>query len=651
MIASASETVTFLFSDIEGSTRLVKELRDTYPSVLATHRRLVRTALAAHGGREIDTQGDAFFAVFWSPKDAVRCALAVRASHSDQAWPLGQPVRVRIGIHTGHALPSDGSYTGVAVHRAARISATAIGNQILVSQATQTILEDEEEELGFSLVDLGERHLKDLSRPAHVYEVLDTRDGELAGPSDHKSDNRIMVLPFSNLSPDPADSYFADGLTEEVIERLAHVEGLRVIARTTAMHYRGTDKTISQIGRELDVGTVLECSVRKAGTRLRISAQLIESASEEHLWAARYDRSLDDVFAVQDAISEEIIRAISQRLSVGASSLRLPERVVDETSDMEAYAAFLQARKLYADKVSEATILHALHLFEQAVARDPEFVRARVGLAACLRWLALEGALPYRDSLTRAREELSDALRRNDLLAEAHGEMALLFLTDDESDAASREARRAVELNPSNPEGYRTLAQIAGGVGSIDEAVRLLEDAHRLDPLEPNVVAFLAHSLFYAGRDEEALSFCERFEHLVPFRINAHRVEYYLGKGDEESATTALTEMERLRPDNVWLLTYRGMLAARRREERRARECIEALDQLERNGSLTSFFAGFVHFALGNLEAFFDCLDRALEQHSLPVLELRWSPLFSSIRNDPRYSELMRRQRETARST
>ena len=160
-----------MFTDIEGSTRLVKALRERYPRVLAEHRRLVRAAIAGQGGHEVDTQGDAFFVAFAGAKQAVLGALEIQRALTGHKWPAGAPVRVRIGIHTGHAVPSQGVYTGLAVHRAARICAAAHGGQVLVSQATQTIIDDEEEDPGFTLVDLGERTLKDLDRPVHLFQL------------------------------------------------------------------------------------------------------------------------------------------------------------------------------------------------------------------------------------------------------------------------------------------------------------------------------------------------------------------------------------------------------------------------------------------------------------------------------------------------
>ena len=181
-----SGAVTFLFSDIEGSTRLVKALREHYVQVLADHRRLVRAAIARHSGHEIDTQGDAFFVAFASAKQAVLCALEVQRSLAGHEWPSGASVRVRMGIHTGQAIPVDGAYTGLAVHRAARICSAACGGQVLVSQATQTLIEDEEEpEPGFALLEVGERRLKDLDRPVRLFEltVADARAEPLAVPA------------------------------------------------------------------------------------------------------------------------------------------------------------------------------------------------------------------------------------------------------------------------------------------------------------------------------------------------------------------------------------------------------------------------------------------------------------------------------------
>jgi class 3 adenylate cyclase len=220
-----SGAVTFLFTDIEGSTRLVKALRERYPQVLAEHRRLVRAAIAAQGGHEVDTQGDAFFVAFTGAKQAVLCALEIQRALAGHQWPAGAPVRVRIGIHTGNAVPAEGMYTGLAVHRAARICAAARGGQALVSQATQTIIEDEEAEPGFTLSDLGEHALKDLDRPVRLFQLaapgLDTR----APPAGQRAGGPAHHMPAAPRGAEPGA--FAAAATRALPRDIAAFTGRR----------------------------------------------------------------------------------------------------------------------------------------------------------------------------------------------------------------------------------------------------------------------------------------------------------------------------------------------------------------------------------------------------------------------------------------
>jgi adenylate cyclase len=456
---------------------------------------------------------------------------------------------------------------------------------------------------------------------------------------------RIVVLPFANISPDPHDEYFADGMTEELIEKLAGVSGLKVIARTTSMHYKGSNETALEIGRELGTGCVVECSVRKAGNRVRITAQLIDTASEEHLWASRYDRELDDIFAIQDEIAGHIAGSISARITSvrNAPTISFVPGKPD-THHMLAYTDFLRGVKLLGDRGSEATIRQALEFFEDAVRLDPQFARARVGIAESLLWLGSEGAVPLAESKRRAREELSRALAQNEALAEAHSVLAGLLVGEDDMTGAEREARRAVELNPSLSDPYRWLAQLAAGNGKIIETVRLLETANQINPLDVNVLAFLGRAYMYAGREADALAHWARTKSLIPFRTNSHLVEYYLASGRYAEAEETLREMERLRPESLWTKVFRGILAAQLGKREEAREIINELRRRGERGEMTVFFVGFVQYALGDQDAFVASMERAFELHSLPLLELAYSRLYESARKDPRIIELLKRQ-------
>jgi TolB-like protein/tetratricopeptide (TPR) repeat protein len=456
---------------------------------------------------------------------------------------------------------------------------------------------------------------------------------------------RLVVLPFTNISPEPNEEYLADGMTEELIGKLARVPGLRVIARTTSMHFKGRQETALEIGRTLKVGTVAECSLRKAGNRLRITAQLIDTTTEEPIWSGRYDRVLDDIFAIQDDIAGEIARAISNHLSDRGERPKMPHLSPGtDTRDLAAYTDYLHGRKSLGEQRSVETVRRALSYFERAAARDPAFGRARVGIADCWFWLGNEGAEPTEHSFGRAQEELAAVLRLNEGLAEAHSSLALLHLARDEFPAAETEARRAMALNPNLSGPYRTLFQVVAGNGQIQEAVTLLERALQVDPLDVTVISLLGRIYWYAGREADALQYWRQSEALAPFRTASHRTEYFLSQGDLEAADHTLGQMRSQAPENVWTVGFQGVLCARRGDVQGARESISKLQAMAEKARNAVFLEGYVHLYLGELDRFFASMDRAQELHALPYIELLYSPLLDAVRKDPRFVRLRTNQ-------
>jgi len=637
-----------MLTDMVGYSKLMHQDEKLALDLAREQDQIVRGAVLQFDGRTVKSLGDGVLAEFGSALTAVKCALRVQEVVAERnSTAEGEHIWLRIGVHLGDVEHRDGDVFGDAVNIVARIEPQSDPGGVCVSRQ---VYDQVHNKLDVTFESIGTPDLKHIDTTIELFKITSpgrpprpTKDS--AGPSAESL--RIVVLPFANISPDPSDGYFADGMTEELIEKLAHVQNLRVIARTTTMHYKNSQETALEIGRALRVGMALECSVRKAGSRIRVTAQLIDTRSEEHLWASRYDRELDDVFAIQDDIAAQIAAAVSAHVARPGVTVALPPgRAQPDTADMAAYTEFLQGRKLLRDKVSEATIREALALFEKAVARDPGFARARVGAADCYLWLGGEGSLPYADTEMKARQQLASALATDDELAEAHSVLSGILLGEDEAAGAAREARRALELNPSLSDPYRWLAQIEAGEGNIGETVRLLEEACRIDPLDVNVLAFLGRAYFYAGREAEAVSHWARTESLVGFRTYQHRTEYHLSHQDYAEASQTLREMERLRPDSVWVLTYRGVLAGLQEDRETAARCIEILGELEGHGVLTCFFAGFIHFALDEWDAFFQCMERAFELRQLPLMELLYSPLYAAARGDSRYRDLLRRQRD-----
>ncbi|MGP8147175.1 MAG: adenylate/guanylate cyclase domain-containing protein [Thermoplasmata archaeon] len=653
-MVSVRRLAAIMFTDMVGSTAAAQANEAEALRLRDEQEAIVRPLFSAHQGREIKSTGDGFLVLFDSALRAVECALDIQEHlHQRNSRPNLPPIRLRIGMHLGDVQERAGDVFGDSVNVASRIEPLSDPEGVCISEPVFGLVRNK---ISNRLEKLEPQVLKGVLFPMDIYRVHLAWTGEgpatTVGVPVPLEKSRIAVLPFVNISPDPADEYFADGMTEELIQKLARVSGLRVVARTTAMTYKNSHATALEIGRALHVGTVVECSVRKAGNRIRITAQLIDARSEEHLWASRYDRELDDIFAIQDDISGQITSAISARLSAGGVPRPLSvAHVQQDTQDITAYTHFLHGLKLFGEKGSEATIREALSQFQKAVDRDPGFARARVGVAEATLWLGAEGALPLQESVERCRTELAKALDQNDALAEAHSVLAGLLVGEDDPAGAEREARRAMELNPSLSDPYRWLAQLAAGDGRIDETVRLLEAAQQINPVDVNIIAFLGRAYVYAGRETDALAHWERTKALIPFRTNSHLAEYYLGLGNYAKVQEILLEMERLRPDSVWTETFRGILAARLGDTKGARRSLERLDARVRSGELPAFFSGFIHFALGEQDAFVACMQEASREHSLPLLELRYSRFYQPARSDPRIQELLDQLAELRKPT
>lgn len=637
-----------MFTDLVGFTRLGQKDEEAALRLRREHQSLLRPIFARFAGREVKTLGDGFLVEFASAVESVRCAVEIQRAIGGRNASVGSeaPISLRIGLHLGDVVEEEGDVVGDAVNVASRIEPLAEPGGICLSA---TIYEQVRNKLPIVFERVGSRSLKNVQEPVEIYRVVvgGTRATPPPPSTAGSSNLRLAVLPLANLSADAADEFFADGLTDELISRTAQVPQVRVIARTSVQRYKGSPKSIREVGQELDVGVALEGSVRKSGNRIRIAVQLVDVRSEAHIWSMRYDRPFDDIFAIQDDIASQIARSVVEHLTGPAPhATPTPAAAPPDTSDMEAYSLFLHGRQLFGEKGSVESIRTALTLFEAAVTRDPKFARARVGVAETLLWLATEGMVPFHDAEDRALHELKQALEINDGIAEAHSVLAGFYLSRDRFVEVEREAKRAMELNPSLADPYRWLAQLRAGDGDINEAVRLLEAARQLNPDDVNVLSFFGRALAYAGRYADAIAFWDATRSRIRFRTNAHMSEYYLAKGELSKAEESVRELERVRPDSPWTLAYRGILATRQGNPAEARRLIERLEERAKKGEMVAFFIGFLQFGLGEMDAFVASMEEAFRHGTLPLLELLYSPLYEAARADPRIQDLLRRQRK-----
>ena len=629
-----------MFTDLAGYTALTQRNEALAMQLLEEHRKLVRPFFPKHNGREIKTIGDAFLVEFASALEATRCAFDIQQSLNELNSGRQEDKRVllRVGIHLGDVIHDQNDVYGDAVNIASRIEPLASPGGICVSQQVYDQIRNKFE---FPLSTLGERTLKNVSEPVEVYRVILPWERKTESESSLEK-NRIAVLPFTNMSPDPADGYFADGMTEELITSLSGVKQLTVIARTSVMGYKETTKKVREIGRELEVGSVLEGSVRKAGSKVRITAQLIDAASEGHLWAQNYDRQLDDIFALQSEIAEKVAGEL--RIRLVDSEKKILEK--KPTQNTEAYSNFLRGRELLRED-TEASVRQALSLFEKAIELDPNFAKAYVGVAECHQFLGT-GGYESRDVLvSTVKPSLDHAINLDPELPEAHASLAYMHFSEDDVPGTEVEARRALELNPNLPEPYSWLSEVAALRGDLEETVRMNEAAYRLDPVRPTNIYGVGTAYLWVGREREALEHWKKTEQLAPAYTYRGMTDYYLCKGDLEKASEFYAKAEKLEPTNPRVTYMSGVIAAMEGDREKAQLAIKNIDNLKAGGGEVRFnFIAYIYYALGDLDSFFEYLNKALEAHVIIPSSLMYSPLFAKARADPRYQELVGRLRK-----
>src|SRR6266851_840315 len=402
-----------MFTDIVGFTLLSQRNESIALSVLDEQRELLRPIFIKHSGREVKTIGDAFLVEFPSALSAVKCAYEIQKTtrESNSSLPEERRVLLRIGVHLGDIVESQGDISGDAVNVASRIESLADGGGVCL---TRQVYDQVQNKFELPLTSIGPKSLRNVSSSMEVYRmVMPWDDARTILPSEHDT-RRIAILPFANISPDPSDEYFSDGMTDELIAVLSKIGGLRVVARTSAMRFKGEKATARSIGQELKVGSLVEGSVRKSKNRVRITVQLIDSQSEERLWSETYDRDLQDVFSVQTDIAQQVAGALELRLGVRESSVLQRQ----QTQSPEAYALYLKGRYHWNSR-AESEVHKAMKYFEEAIGRDARYALAYVGLADCHSILGTYGYRRGAAVYPQAKELAEKALSLDESLAEA----------------------------------------------------------------------------------------------------------------------------------------------------------------------------------------------------------------------------------------
>jgi len=574
-----------LSADVEGYSRLMGDDEEATVRTLTSYREVMATLIQQHNGKVLDSPGDNLLAEFVSVVDAVQCAVAVQKEINarNTELPENRNMQFRIGINLGDVIQEEERIYGDGVNIAARLEGLSEPGGICISK---TAFDHIESKLPYGYEFLGDQTVKNISKPVGAYRVLMEPRVTVAGQPEEKKPAplcrktilmgafavlilavavgiwqfymgrpsvepasvekmayplpdraSIVVLPFANMSDDPKQEYFSDGITEIIIATLSKARSMFVIARNSAFTYKGKAVKIKQVAEGLGVRYVLEGSIQKTEDRIRISVQLIDAVKGKHLWSELYDRDLKDLFALQDEITLKIITALRVKLTEG-------EQVTLDTDNLDAYLKYLQSRKQMQRKNKEGNAL-AKKLIEEAIASDPEYATAYLILSAIHLLDIMYGSSESpRQSLQTAEELVQKAISLSGVNAEARAFLGRIYLTKRQYNEAIAEGKRAVEMAPNSAFVHAALGFSLKNAGRPEEAITLYKKAIRLSPISDSwYLSDLGHCYGMLGRYEEAISAFKKAISLSPESPYYHSylaaIYFLTGRENEARAETA----------------------------------------------------------------------------------------------------------------
>jgi TolB-like protein/class 3 adenylate cyclase/tetratricopeptide (TPR) repeat protein len=658
-----------LSADVVGYSRLMAEDEAATVRTLTAYRDEIALLTQQHRGRVVDAPGDNVLAEFPTATDAVRCAVEIQGvlRVRNAALPAERKMEFRIGVHLGEVRVEGERIYGDGVNIAARLEGLAEPAGICVSR---TVHEQIRHQLDLTYTDLGDQEVKNIPEPVRAYQVgtagpapvsgLQRRsasrvlmtlfvvllaalagalvwrylasfmgDDKAAGISGPPS--AVAVLPFVNMSEDPAQEYFADGISEELINALTKIPGLRVAARTSAFAFKGRNEDIRTIGSQLNVGAVVEGSVRKAGNRVRITAQLVRVSDGFHIWSETYDRKLDDVFAIQDEIARATVSALEVQL---ASTERLVKR---PTPSLRAYEHYLTGRHFWNQRTEEG-LRKAIRYFEDALEADPNYALAYAGLADSYMLLWNYRHETREVALRKAEPAAIRAVAIDESSAEAHVSLGAVRRYQWKWKEAERETRRALELNPGYATGHHWYSWSMATVGRRREGLAAIQRALELDPLSPTINRDAGWHYVYAGDHEAAIHRARRALELNPNDPHAPSLlaRAYLAQGREPEV------LELFQGDGSEAETQAELRSAYKRGGPSAvyRRSLELrIAQTKKQCTEWPYWAAAYLAVLGEADRMFECLREAVHQRR-PMYPLS-DPVFEPHRSDPRFVAIL----------
>ncbi len=626
-----------MFADMVGYTKLMQEDEQQAKKLRDRQREVIEGCILQHRGQIMQYYGDGTLSMFGSALDGVNCAREIQLLLKEEP-----KVPLRIGIHIGDVVYDDEGIYGDAVNIAARVQGLGTPGSVMISGK---VFDEIKNHPGVRVEAFGEHELKNVSSPVGIYAIAN--EGIEVPPQGHIRDitgsnqNSVAVLPFMNFSSNEDNEYFSDGITEEIINSLVKVKGLQVASRTSVFAFKNTPKDVRAIGKELNVATVLEGSVRVAANRVRVTAQLIKTNDGFHIWSENYDREMKDIFGVQDEIAQKIADKLETNFTFDTSR-RLYEA---STDSVVAYNNYLQGL-FYWNKRTPEGAKKAIEYFEKALKKCSTYTNAYSGLANCYTFLGTIGHLQAKDAFIKAEDLANKAIELNNTRADSYislGYVNLLYKWDFE--AADSNFRKAITLEPENEDARLAFSFYNRVMGRMDKMLDQARAAVKIAPVSLPALSDLARGLTIVEEYAEALEIYDKIIDLDPnFRAAYEgKALIYVFKKDFKNAMKQLRKYIKLMKGPNKGGTQLGYLAALMGDTKEANKNLELMQRRQEEEPDLNLSLDFavVYAGLGEVDKAFEYLFKAVEEKLGSVVLLNSIPPFNTLKSDLRYNELL----------
>ena len=635
--------VAVMFADMTGFTAMMQEDEAKAKILRNRQQQTLESLIPGHNGTIVQFFGDGTLSIFDSAIDAVKCGIEIQKELQKEPQ-----VRLRIGIHSGDVVYDTKGLYGDCVNIASRIESISVPGAVLISEK---IFDEVKNHVDIKTVPLGKVNLKNVKRPVEVHAIANeglvipttVQIGIKAG-----SDKSIAVLPFVNMSADPENEYFSDGISEEILNSLTHVEGIQVTARTSSFSFKGKNEDVREIGNKLGVANVLEGTVRRAGKKIRINVQLINAADGYQLWSEAYDSELEDIFEVQDEIATKIVTRLKENLAISDKKESI---VKTPTENIEAYNLYLKGR-YYWNKSNPEDILRAIKTSEEAIKLDPNFALPYCTLSYCYSFMGSSGLMPPAEAYPKAKDCTLKAIELDPNHAESHLSLATIkFYHNWDFEGAEASLNKAQDLGLNSSLFNQVHGWFLIAKGDFEKAIEKIQQALALDPLSLPLMSTLGDAYSFAGRFEEGLAQYNKLIELEPnFRRGFEgRGMIYLAMGENEKAVKDFEQYHKLVGHPLKGLSSLGHAYAAAGYTDKALEVVEKLKLREQNepGVILHMDYAFLYTGMKEFDLAFHYLNKTYDQRigiaCLGMIFCIRYPMLKELKSDPRFKQLIQK--------